>query len=160
MRYITEFTRRRRRLPHWEEPGATYFVRFRLLHPVVDLTRPDVAPLIIEGLLFPDGKRYWLYDYTVMPDHGHGILKPIVRDGATESLGDIMGSMKKWTARRINRLPGRRGPLWQDETYSHIIRDPAEYARWANYILENPHVAGLVDEPTKWPWWGRGSGPL
>jgi len=158
-RRTIEFTRRRRHLPHWEEPGATYFVRFRLLRQVVDLTGADIAPLVIEGLRFPDGVRYWLYDYTVMPDHAHAILKPVVRDGTTEPLGDIMGSVKKWTARRINSRIGRRGPLWQDETYNHIIQSRAEYAAWAEYILQNPHVAGLIGEATEWPWWGKGSGP-
>jgi len=159
VRQISEFTRRKRRLPHWEGPGETYFLRFSLLHPsLVDLTRPDVAPIIIDALRFHDNQRYWLYDYTVMPDHVHAILKPVVRDGKTERLGDITGSLKGFMAYRINRLIGRSGNLWQDETYNHIIRDEREYHAWAKYILENAQARGLIDDPTQWPWWGRGSG--
>ena len=99
-----------------------------------------------------------LYDYTVMPGHLHAILKPIMRDGVTERLGDIVGDMKKWTARQINRVLGRRGRFWRDERYDRMIRNEAEYQEWAKYILENPKAAGLVDDPLNWPWWGKGSG--
>ena len=156
--WVTGFERRRRNLPHWEEPGATYFARFGLTGPSVDLTQPAVGEIIVEALHHFDGIKYWLYDYTVMPHHVHVILKPIVSDGRTERLGSIMGSLKKWTARRINELLGWKGPRWQSETYNHIIRDRAEYEACAEYILHNPRMAGLIDQPTEWPWWGKGRG--
>jgi len=156
---ISEFAKRQRRLPHHEEPGATYFLRFSLLRrSLVDLTRPDIAPIVVSALRFHDNARYWLYDYTVMPEHVHVILKPLVRDGKTERLHRITGALKGFMAYRINRVIGRRGALWQDETYSQIIHSRREYEALAHYILENPRVRGLVEEPTDWPWWGRGSG--
>ena len=155
------FTRRRRHLPHWEEPGATYFITPTLRRPAaVDLTRPDLGPIIVGALLFHDEKRYWLYDYTVMPNHAHAILKPIDRDGKCEPLWRITHSLKSWSAQEINRLVGRQGSLWEEETYSRILRDGREYQERAKYILDNPHTAGLIEDPTEWPWWGRGSGRL
>ena len=157
---LTQFERRKRHLPHWEEPGATYFLRFGLQQPAtVDLTRPEIAQVVIDALHFFDGRRYWLYDYTVMPDHVHAILKPIVREGKTEYLWRIMQNLKSWTARRINRKLGRSGRLWVAETYDHIIRDEADYQRLAEYVLQNPYDKGLIADPTEWPWWGKGSGP-
>jgi REP element-mobilizing transposase RayT len=159
MSELAEFERRKRHLPHWEEPGATYFVTFCLKRGVsVDLTRPEVGRLIVDALRFFDEKRYWLYDYTVMPDHVHAVLKLIVRDGKTEYLWRIMLSVKSWSARRVNALVGRSGPLWQDETYDHIVRDQKDYITRARYIFQNPATEGLIDDPADWPWWGCGSG--
>ena len=66
---------------------------------------------------------------------------------AGESLA-ILGSWKKFTSRRINAMVKRRGMLWQDESYDHLIRDEEEFARAVQYILDNPRKAGL----SAWPW--------
>ena len=158
-RHISRFERRRRRLPHWEEPGATYFLTFTLRRPpAVDLTQPELATAIIDALLFHDCKRYTLYDYTVMSDHVHVILQPVVTSGKTERLSRIVHGLKSWLSNEINRLVGRTGVLWQDETYDHIIRDDADYQEKAGYIWDNPHRDGLVPLGEEWPWWGKGSG--
>ncbi|HJN17400.1 MAG TPA: transposase [Armatimonadota bacterium] len=146
-------------MPHWEEPGATYFLRFGLQRPaVVDLTVPEIGRLVVGALKHWDGDRYVLYDYTVMPDHVHAILRPIVDAHSAEQLSRILGPLKGWLARQINALVGRQGPLWQAETYDHIIRDDADYLARAGYIFDNPHTEGLIADPLDWPWWGRGSG--
>ncbi len=156
---VGEFERRERNLPHWEAPGETYAVRFSVRKRVpVDLTRADIAPNIIDALRFQDGKRYLLYDYTVMPDHVHAILKPMADEGRSERLAEVLGDAKKWMARRINAALGRRGSLWRDESFDRMIRNEPEYEEWSQYILDNPRVVGLIDDALDWPWWGRGSG--
>ena len=158
-RFVSEFERRRRRLPHLEEPGATYFLTFNLERPAtVDLTRPELARVIIAALHHFDGSRYDLYDFTVMPDHVHLVLKPLVVDGRAERLSRIAHSLKSYTAIHINRLAGRSGALWQEEPYDRIIRNAMDHEEIAQYILDNAHVAGLVEQSTDWPWWGKGSG--
>ena len=156
--HIDRFEVTRGDLPHWEEPGATYFVRFSLrTPPVVDLTAPQYGQLVVDALRFFDGKRYFLFDYTVMPDHVHMILKPIVREGKTERLSRIMYSLKRWLAQKINEQRGGDGPVWRTESYDHIVRNHEDYAAKAAYILDNPRRAGLVSDPTTWLWWGIGS---
>lgn len=158
-KHTHQFERRRRHLPHLEAPGSTYFLTFTLRRPApLDLTTPRVASFIIEHLRHFDGERYLLYDYTVMPDHVHVILKPLTDGARAISLSRIMHSMKSYLAHRINEEAGREGPLWQDETYDHIIRNQAEYEDCAQYIFENPHTKGLIAAPQDWPWWGKGSG--
>ncbi len=125
---------------------------------LINLADPAIAPVIIEALNHFAGSRYLLYDYTIMPDHVHVILKPLQRDGRVEPLGRIMQSIKGWTARQSNMLIGRRGAMWQDESYDHIIRDQDDYEEKARYIWRNPVTAGLVEDPEKWPWWGHGKG--
>ena len=150
--------RTRRHLPHIEADGATYFVTFTLREAMtVDLTNPAVASIITQARRYFAGSRYLLYDYTVMPDHVHVILKPLTEESEHNSLDNIMHSIKSWTATRINECVGRRGHLWRDESWDRIIRGRANYEETAHYIWNNPMARGLVDDPAKWPWWGRGS---
>ncbi len=145
------------RVPRVEVPGGTYFVTFRLTRRTrCNLTRPAIGSIIIEALRHFHGIRYRLYDYTVMPDHVHLILQPLITDGTTYSLQRILGSIKGWTAYTINRKLRRRGPVWQAGCYDHIIRNEADYREKARYIWENPLRRGLVRDPAHWQWWSRG----
>jgi len=156
---ISRFERRFRHLPHWEELGAAYFVTFVLRRPpVVALTDPGVGRLVVNALRFYDGKRYTLFDYTIMPDHVHLIVKPVVHGDGAERLPRVIRDLKAWLGREINAMLDRRGRVWQDESYDHILRNEADYWEKAKYIYENPHRKGLVADPAQWPWWGRGSG--
>ncbi len=158
-KHLSQFQRRKRYLPHWEGPGETYFITFGLLRPpAVDLTDERIGNLVVGALRFFDGKRYLLLDYTVMPDHVHLILKPLVCDGQAETLARITHSLKSWLAHRINDIVGRTGPLWHEETYDRVLRDEEDYREKAAYIFNNSRRKGLVDDPAQWPWWGRGSG--
>ena len=151
--------KRQRHLPHWEQPGGSYFITLALRRPApVDLSDPDVAPLIISALRHLDGQRYWLYEYAVMPDHVHAIVRVPSLRGQSEPLWRILKSLKGFTARRINEATGRSGPLWQQETHDHLIRGEDDYLRIAAYIIDNARRRGLVHEPTGWPWAGRGRG--
>ncbi|MEN6304121.1 MAG: transposase [Armatimonadia bacterium] len=159
--YVTEFSRTQRHLPHHEGIGETYFVCICLRRPpVVDLTEPHVAQMLIDSLLYFDVSRYVLFDYVVMPDHVHMIIEPVVCDGRAERITHVMRSLKSWTAKRINEMKGRRGHVWQEDAYDHIIRNGEDYLEKSTYIFNNPMVAGLVRNPADWPWWGRGSGRI
>jgi REP element-mobilizing transposase RayT len=121
--HVEGFERYRRRLPHWEEPGATYFLTATLHdRQLCDLSTPQLAPIIIDALRYFDGIRYDLYDYVVMPDHIHLILRIQERDGRCEALSKITHSLYRWMARRINEVLAREGQLWQHENYDHIVR--------------------------------------
>lgn len=147
---IDGFSARRRHLPHWDEPGRTYFITFGLRdRRTCDLTRDDLASLIISALRHFNGERYRLYDYTVMPDHVHAIIQPIPTDGECEPLFRIMHSLKSWTANRLNERLGRRGALWEQETYDHLIRNESDYEEKSRYIWLNPVARGLTRDPAK-----------
>ena len=158
-KHIHEFERYRRRLPHWEEPGATYFLTATLHdRQLCDLSTPVLAQVIIVALRHFDGSRYDLYDYVVMPDHIHFILRIPVKDGCSEALSQITHSLYRWMARRINEVLGRVGQLWQHENHDHIVRNREDFEEKARYIYNNPYTAGIVGDSGEWPWWGRGSG--
>jgi hypothetical protein len=57
-------------------------------------------------------------------------------------VGKLMGSLKGFTAREANRLPGGTGtPFWQKESYDHWVRNEEEFRRIARCIENKP---GLV----------------
>ncbi|MEK6571383.1 MAG: hypothetical protein AABZ61_08445 [Bacteroidota bacterium] len=83
-RYVKELTIHRRHLPHWEFLGAMYFITFNLKDPsLCDLSRDEVAPVILEAFAHYANERYYLCDHTVMPDHAHTIRS---RSSGTEEL--------------------------------------------------------------------------
>ena len=96
-----------------------------------------------------DGERYDLFSLVVMPNHVHGILRPY----DAHELEDIVGSIKSFTARGINRRIGRTGPLWQEEYFDRIIRDAAHLRRAVQYIEKNPVKAGITCPCWTTPRW-------
>ena len=82
-----------------------------------------------------------------MPDHVHILTRPLEKStGQWHSLAVILRGVKRQSARAINRLRSRRGPLWQAESFDRIVRNQREFDEKASYILGNAVTAGLVDD--------------
>jgi putative transposase len=187
-------------LPHWYQPGVTYFITFRtndsLPAAVLDLwcrrrddwlrrhgidtgtskwlhglrslpikqqqefhnafsrelldsldkghgecvlRRTDLAAIVAESLRHDDGKRYFLGDFVVMPNHVH-LLACLLGETVIEKQ---CYSWKKYTATEINRALGRHGRFWQEESFDHLVRSPEQFEYLRRYIAENPRKAGL-----------------
>lgn len=149
----------RKRPPRQEFEGCTYFITVRLLdRKSVDLTDPPLASVLVGALRYFDDERYLLFDYTVMPDHMHFILKPLQVDGRTVALSAILHSLKSYTAHEINKLLNRTGAVWEDGAHDHVIRNRLDFEEKTQYIFLNAVRAELVSDPLEWPWWGRGCG--
>lgn len=135
----------KKRLPHWEKEGSTYFVTFRvnknLGKPLVK--NPALAKVIEEALWFSYGERYTLDAYVIMPDHVHLLLTPLIR----WRLSKILQGIKGFTSREINKILRRKGSFWQDENFDHLIRNEAGWIDKFEYIHNNPVKKGLVDRP-------------
>ena len=117
------------------------------------LEDPRVAQLVADSLHYRHSRVYHLDVFCIMPNHGHVVFAPLVKeDGAFHSLAAIMHSLKRHTARQANLILGREGDFWQHESYDHIVRDPEEHQRIVAYVLNNPVKAGLVQEWQDWPW--------
>ena len=94
-----------------------------------------------------------------MPDHVHLIFTPLVNREKTEfySLAEIMGAIKGSSAQLINRKLGRRGKVWQTESFDHVLRSSESFDAKVTYILDNPVRAGLVAKWDEYRWvWRRG----
>ena len=103
------------------------------------LRRPEAAGIVADALMHFDGDRYALDEFVVMPNHVHAIVSP----SPEHDLAAVLQSWKGFSARRINQVLGRSGPLWQAESFDRIIRDEAELERWREYIRLNPETARL-----------------
>jgi putative transposase len=112
------------------------------------LRQPQIASIVEEALLHFDGERYRMIAWTIMPNHVHVLIETI----AGHSVGNIVGSWKRFSARMANRALGRSAPFWQDDYWDTYIRNDRHFESTIAYIENNPVKAGLVAEPADWPW--------
>lgn len=103
-----------------------------------------IAGLVVAALGYFDGERYDLAVWCVMPNHVHVVVRP--RTG--HKLQAILHSWKSFTAHEANKVLKRKGQFWEEEYYDHLVRDEADFRRCAEYVLENPEMAGLKE----WKW--------
>jgi REP element-mobilizing transposase RayT len=169
--------RYRRRLPHLQKADADLFVTFCTGGPLV--LSPAARDLVFEhclrdgGILpFAGGEskdagggaratlttpRIRLHAVVIMPDHAHLLLCPL-RDGNgwPFPLVDILQCLKSATAHRINKLLHHSGPVWEEESFDHVLRSVESLKEKCEYIRQNPVKAGLVRRPEDYPWlWVR-----
>ncbi|WP_193212515.1 transposase [Luteolibacter marinus] len=100
---------------------------------------PDHSLIVESALRHFDGQRYQLGDFVVMPNHIHLLARPM----SDFTTGNIVGSLKRFTAREINKLRGSEGTLWQHESFDHLVRDAGSFEGFRRYIRENPTKARL-----------------
>lgn len=141
-----ELTAQSRNLPHLQVPEATYFITFRC-RKGLQLQAEDRS-IVLQSFHHWNGKRIDLDAVVVMPDHVHALLR--ITDGS--SLSAITHSIKSYSANQINQRNGRSGPLWQDESFDHIVRDAVSWQEKFDYIRNNPVKAGLVKAPGEYGW--------
>ena len=103
------------------------------------LTDERASKIVADALKHFDGKRYNLGAWVIMPNHVHAIVTPF--EG--RDLSEILHSWKSFTAHEINKLLKRAGPLWQHESYDHIVRNERALFRIEEYIDHNPEKAGI-----------------
>lgn len=108
----------------------------------------DSAVIVEEALKYFDGDRYRLLAWCIMPNHVHVLIETINE----WSLSLIVQSWKSFTAKKINKIYGISGALWQREYYDRYIRDAEHLAAIAQYIDMNPVKAQLILDATKWPF--------
>ena len=97
------------------------------------------SEIVATALQFFDGERYELGEWVVMPNHVHVVCTPM--EG--HDLSGILHSWKSYTSNTINRLTGKQGKLWQDESFNQIIRSREHLYNLGRYIRRNPEKAGI-----------------
>jgi REP element-mobilizing transposase RayT len=166
-------------LPHIYKEGCTYFVTFCLVDAVPDrlkrrrkieedenplkvaerydldpsvgsriLERSDAASIVERALLHFQGERYALSAWCVMPNHVHAVVTPF----SGHTFSKVLHSWKSYSAHKINKCLERRGHVWQQESFDHLVRHESAFEQFVAYIENNPVVAGLCDVPEFWPF--------
>lgn len=111
------------------------------------LRTPAHAKLMADACVHFQGQRHFTGSYCVMPNHCHVVVKPF--DGF--ELEDILDSWKGYVGFQINKLRGKHGAIWAEESYDRIIRDEEHLFRVVQYIGNNPRKANLpTSEWTRW----------
>ncbi len=87
-----------------------------------------------------------------MPDHVHLLLTPAIDEQGPISIPEIMQAIKGTSAHRINKCLGRKGRVWQDESFDRAMREVENVRGKIEYILGNPVRAGLVTNPLEYRW--------
>ncbi len=141
----------RRKLPHYQKPGRAIFVTFCKLgrEPFPAAART----VVLQHCLHDHGKRIHLYIAVVMPDHVHLLLTPLQDEqGWPYALPAILKVIKGVSARSVNQLLGCSGPVWQEESFDHVLGSTGSFAEKLEYIRQNPVRRGLVQRPEDYPW--------
>lgn len=147
---LRRYNYRGRYLPHIQKDNRSIFVTFAThlrWHP------PSCArDLALEACIHAHEKKCILQVAIIMPDHVHLIFTPLVDELGPFSISQIMHGIKSESAHRINKALGRRGKVWQDESFDHVLRGDESLARKVAYVMENPVRAGLVRTAADYRW--------
>ena len=91
-----------------------------------------------------------------MPDHVHPVFTPLADENGPFSVAEIMQAIKSASAHRINQALGRKGCVWQQESFDRVLRREESIEMKVEYVLNNPVRSGLVRLPGEYPWlWPR-----
>lgn len=168
-----EFKATHRNLPHWHQPGATYFVTLRL-----DDSLPKEACERLEEMrrLNAHESSEWIERYLdvgsgscVLRETRHTeaiaaalrfadgqryalgefVVMPnhvhaLVQPFAPATLASVLHSWKSYTANQLQRHAGVLGKVWQEESFDRLVRGETELSKFQNYILKNPADAKLA----------------
>jgi REP element-mobilizing transposase RayT len=143
----------RRNLPHIEKDGASYFVTFSTCN---DFVLPEEArTLVFDHCLFENARKVQMHAFVVMPTHVHLLFTLLESDkGEPYSLAGIMHGIKGTSSHSVNKLVGRKGRLWEPESFDRIPRSEADFEYRVLYIVQNPIAAGLAkgSDDYRWTW--------
>jgi REP element-mobilizing transposase RayT len=140
-----------RSLPHYQKQRCTLFVTFCKLLP--DPFSDTARSLVLRHCLHDDGNRLRMHAAVVMPEHVHLLLTPLGdAEGRPYLLQEILKLIKGTSARSVNRLVGRASPVWQEESFDHVLRSDESFEEKMEYIRQNPVRRGLANRPEDYPW--------
>jgi REP element-mobilizing transposase RayT len=149
----------RRTLPHILKDNRPVFVTFATYQ---RRELPATArELVFQCCLREHGTTIDLHAAVVMPNHVHLIFTPLRNvEGSLYSLPQVLRLIKGRSAHLINKIFDRRGPVWQEEFFDHVLRGNESLAEKVDYICQNPARAGLVRGEMGYRWLWRGDLPV
>ncbi|MFC1736439.1 transposase [Candidatus Hydrogenedentota bacterium] len=144
----------RRNLPHFEGNGTPLFITFSTKNR--RQLPPKARSLVLEHILYDHKRKMCLICAVVMPDHVHILYTPQEdSEGNRYTKTEIVGAIKSVSAHSINKALGRKGPVWQIESFDHVTRRDESIEAKAHYICENPVRKGLCTSTDEYPFLWR-----
>ncbi|MBU4257219.1 transposase [Patescibacteria group bacterium] len=150
-----------------ENENLTHFLTFTIIEWIDIFTKPEYFHIIIDSFKYcQKNKGLLLYEYVIMTNHTHLILK------AAEGykLSQIISDFKKYTTREIlkqlekdnrryilnllrnsfTKKKGCENQIWQRENYPEAIESEKFLNQKVNYIHNNPVKKEYVVKPEDW----------
>ena len=90
--------------------------------------------------------------FMLMPDHVHFFARS-AREAKTRA--EWCKAWKSISSRRIIKALNTSPPIWQADTFDHILRSADSYSEKWEYVSANPVRAGFVAKAELWPWQGE-----
>ncbi len=120
-------------------------------HPLLD--NPTALGIISEVWQKSAALDGWCVGrFVLMPDHVHFFAMPALGAKRRAAWHKMWKSV---TARRLAEKMNLQPPIWQSDTFDHILRGAESYAKKWDYVRNNPVRAGLCRTPEEWPWQGE-----
>ncbi len=140
-----------RNLPHIQADDRFHLITFCIYER--GLLPTWARDLVLSSCLHDHDKKYDLAAAVIMPDHVHLVLWPLIDriKAQAVSLQRITQALKGVTAHTINQHANRCGPVWQDESFDHVIRRGFLTAKIL-YVLENPVRKELAHHWKEYRW--------
>jgi putative transposase len=131
----------------WSETFACYAVAKCLARRRPILAEPAQAGIILASLSYlRETETIRLLSFCIMPDHYHVVFFLVGR----QPLSEVMGSLGKYTARRLNQLFHHQGQFWEEGFFDHRCRNEDDIEDRMTYIEHNPVRAELVTKAEDW----------
>ena len=139
---------RPKRLPSHNYVGpALYFLTFCTYARTKALSDAEVAARTLEQFRRTAAlEQFAIRAYCLMPDHVHLLVEGTA---ATSDLRRFVKMAKQRSGGVHRRRCGVR--LWQEGYFERVLRDRDDVRSIAQYIVNNPTRAGLVERPEQYP---------
>jgi REP element-mobilizing transposase RayT len=87
--------------------------------------------------------------WVLMPNHLHWVFEL----GDKLDLPTAMRLFKGRSAKIVNEILKRHGPVWQRNYFDHAIRGYEDITEITRYMVANPIRSGLVENIGDYPYW-------
>ena len=141
----------RRNLPHYQKSDRAHFVTFTTANNWILPHR--ARNIVLRCCVELNEKKIELHAAVIMPEHVHLIFTPL-RDPSKEEfrLAEILHFIKGFSSHEINKALKRKGPVWLDESFDHVLRSDERLENKIEYVRQNPVRRGLVKFPANYRW--------
>ncbi len=134
-----------------EVEGGVYHVYNRISSGEPVFADPNEAVEFIEIIREVKKRDGWtVFAWSVMPSHFHLVLRT-----SAVPLWRGMHTIQNRFSRGFNRRHRRTGSLWQSRYKVKFVSDQSYLDRLVLYVHLNPVEAGLVTDPSKYPFCGH-----
>ena len=89
-----------------------------------------------------------IFSFTNMSNHFHAVLRP----NDIDTLSRFVHTWMSIHASKHNRRYATPGHIWQDRFKAFPIEGDSHFLTVIKYVLHNPIRAGIVKEPSDYPW--------